>query len=47
MIGVRLGLKSYRIMAKALEKWRPALTEEEIELLDKYSKGSINLICKD
>lgn len=46
-IAEHLGLKSCRIVAKALGKWRLALTEEETELLDQYSKRLINPDCKD
>lgn len=43
----RLGLKSCRIVAKALEYWRLALTEEEKVLLAQCSQGFANPDYKD
>ncbi len=42
-----LRLRSCRIVQKALEILSLALTGEQQELLDQYSKGSINFNCKD
>lgn len=42
-----LGLKSKRITAKLLEKWKSALTSEEVKLLEDYTEGSITPDCND
>lgn len=46
-VAERLGLKSCRIVTKELESWRSALTIEEKELLEQYSKGYKNPDCND
>lgn len=42
-----LGVKSKRVMAKLLEKWKSALIPEEVKLLGEYTEGLIAPNCND
>lgn len=43
----QLGVRSTRLVARILDKWRSALSESELKLLTDYSLGSINPDCSD
>lgn len=42
-----LGVKSKRVIAKLLEKWKSALIPEEVKLLGEYTEGLIAPNCND
>ncbi len=46
-VASHLGVKSRRIMAKLLEKWKSALLPEEVKLLGEYTEGLIAPNCND
>lgn len=47
LVAKHLGIKSTRLMAKLLEKWKSVLNSEEHELLENYSRGLAHSICED
>lgn len=43
----QLGVRYTRLVERVLDKWRSALSEDELKLLTDYSLGSINQDCSD
>lgn len=43
----KLGMRSTRLVPRALDKWKTALSEKELKLLSDYSLGFINPYCTD